>query len=101
MNLIVKFRTGNHDLATEIGRYKNRREYDECICSFCDDNSLEDLYHFIAACPRYYEVRELHIPLLANVDRPDFYVLMDKLRPRELQSLTKYLTSCIDIRNNE
>ena len=101
INLILKFRTGNHDLATEIGRYNNRREYEECVCSYCDDNSIEDIYHFIVMCPKYHLIRKLNIPFFHNISRQDFYALTDMLKPKQLQALTKYLANCIDIRGSK
>ena len=44
---ILKLRTCNHTFSVEIDRYQNRKTYEECICKYCDQHEIEDLFHVI------------------------------------------------------
>ena len=57
VNKMLKIRTGNHTLSTEVDRYRNRKTYEECICQACDTNRIEDLYHVFVECPKYSKFR--------------------------------------------
>ena len=90
MNTMIKIRTGNIELMTEIGRYRNRIPYEECLCKSCDNEKIEDLFHFMIECPRYDDIRRRVAPALSNIDRSDFHVLMNSARPQVLKSITMF-----------
>ena len=54
---MLRLRTGNRTLSTEIDCYRNRKAYDECICKACDINKIEDLHHVIVESPKYTEIK--------------------------------------------
>jgi hypothetical protein len=55
-NILCKFRTTNHKLAVELGRYTNvlrsRR-----FCNICDEEILGDEYHFVLECSALNDLR--------------------------------------------
>ena len=53
---LCKFRTCNHRLPIERGRYRNIARY-ERYCELCDDNIVGDEYHFILECKSLENLR--------------------------------------------
>ncbi len=58
---LCRFRTTNHKLPIEIGRYRNIPRA-ERHCTLCDQGTLGDEFHFILACPALNALRERFIP---------------------------------------
>ena len=58
---LCKFRTLNHCLPIEQGRWLNI-ERGERICTFCDKNDLGDEYHYIMECPRFADDKTTFLP---------------------------------------
>lgn len=56
---LIKFRTSNHRLPVEVGRY-NDTPFHERRCPFCV-NSLGDEYHYIMECNHFKRQRKLYI----------------------------------------
>ena len=50
-----------HNLAIEKGRHDNIPK-EERLCTFCDDNVLEDEFHAVMICEKYEEIRCFYIP---------------------------------------
>ena len=48
----AKLRCASHNLAIERGRHERER-----LCTFCDDNVLEDEFHAVMICEKYKEIR--------------------------------------------
>ena len=53
---LTKFRLSSHDLAIETGRYTNV-ERDLRYCEHCNQNVIENEYHFLLVCPKYRHLR--------------------------------------------
>jgi hypothetical protein len=51
--ILCKFRTTNHRLPIDIGRWQNI-ERNNRICLLCDTNTIGDEFHYILHC-RYFE----------------------------------------------
>ncbi len=56
---LLRFRTSNHKLPIETGRYKNV-EYKDRHCTTC--KTLGDEFHFLFICPLLHESRQKFIP---------------------------------------
>ena len=56
LHLLIRFRISAHKLSIEQGRYQgvNRNER---ICRMCNDNFIENEYHFLLTCPKYKDLR--------------------------------------------
>ena len=48
---MVHFRTANHKLPIELGRWNNI-EYDERKCDLCDQRSIGDEFHYLLECDK-------------------------------------------------
>ena len=70
---ICKFRTSNHKLRIEIGRFgKNRVDRDQRLCEHCTMGVVENESHFLLECPYYRFERYDFLRIIArhvNVDR--------------------------------
>ena len=98
VNKMLKLRTGNHTLSTEIDRYCNRKAYEECICKACDENKIEDLYHVIVECSSYADIRSQKINFVLNRNKVEFHYLMDQLSLEHIKSITQFMSIVEDRR---
>ena len=57
---MVRFRTANHKLPIELGRWNNI-EYDERKCDLCDQRSIGDEFHYLLECDFFKRERQLFI----------------------------------------
>ena len=55
--MLSKFRLSDHELNIETGRHHNMKR-DERYCPFCNDSSIEDEYHILFQCSKYFEERK-------------------------------------------
>ena len=74
---MLKLRTGNHKLSIEVDRYRNRKAYNECICSACNTGEIEDIYHVLVKCSEYLDIRLKTLRFLMNSTRTEFYQSMN------------------------
>ena len=58
---MVKFRTCNHKLPVETGRW-NGIDYADRICRLCDKQTIGDEFHYILECSFFQSVRQRLIP---------------------------------------
>ena len=58
---LCRFRTANHKLPIEIGRWNNTNRNNR-ICTHCNKNELGDEFHYILDCPCFEQVRNIYIP---------------------------------------
>ena len=56
-SMIAKFRCGILQLHIETGRF-NQVKVEDRICSMCDDNMVEDEFHFLCQCDYYSSERK-------------------------------------------
>ena len=52
---LVWFRTANHKLAVETGRW-GKIDYDERICNLCSSSEIGDEYHTLLKCPTFAHI---------------------------------------------
>ena len=57
---ICKYRVCAHNLSIETGGFYNINR-NERLCFNCNNNSMEDEYHFILECSRYNALRRKYI----------------------------------------
>ena len=55
-SLFAKFRSGILQLRVESGRFNNIKLEDR-ICELCDDQKIEDEFHFLCVCQKYSDLR--------------------------------------------
>jgi hypothetical protein len=58
---LCRFRTANHKLPIEIGRWNNTNRYNR-MCTHCNKNKLGDEFHYILDCPFFEQDRNIYIP---------------------------------------
>ena len=88
---MLKLRTGNHTLSVEIDRYQNRKMYNERLCTLCDTQNIQDLYHVIIQCPKFNKSRSKNLISLANHSRPEFYLYLNSLNKKDLNIIVKFM----------
>ena len=49
---LIKFRTANHKLPVEIGRWENI-PHAEWKCTLCNKNDIGDEFHYLLVCPYF------------------------------------------------
>ena len=89
---LTKFRLSCHDLRIEKGRYDGiNRENRKCLN--CNMGVIENEYHFLLICPKYYNIRQKFIkdcyyrwPTVQKFEK-----LISSNNPEILLSLSKYL----------
>ena len=97
---MLKIRTGNHTLAVEIDRYKNRKTYEECICKSCKQQEIEDLYHVIVKCQGYNELRQKTLASIGiiDIDKAEFCAKMNNLNIKQLKLISQFVKEVEEIR---
>ena len=55
---LLKYRTANHKLPVETGRYNNT-PYEDRKCNFCND--IGDEYHYIMQCEHFIQDRKKYV----------------------------------------
>jgi hypothetical protein len=98
---LSRFRLSSHDLAIETGRHRNI-PVENRICTSCQMNLIENEYHFLLICPKYYNLRKqffspyyCHWPTLQK-----FETLLSSKNPKVLNNLAKYIYFAFKERNN-
>ena len=61
--IIANLRCTGLPLRVTIGVYYDKITYNECVCERCNNNLVEDEYHFLLVCPLYSDIRKKHIPV--------------------------------------
>ena len=65
---LLRFRTSNHPLLIETGRYCNPKiPREERICQHCELNEVEDEYHLLFNCSLYSNIRSAYFEKLVHV----------------------------------
>ena len=57
---LSKFRLSSHHLAIELGRHLNIPRENR-LCPHCNQNMVENEYHFLLTCTKYYELRKQYL----------------------------------------
>ena len=82
---LTKLRLSSHHLMIEKGRW-NGINYVERKCILCDD--LEDEYHFIMCCVKYYDLRKKYLPKDVY-NNPSMFKFIKLLNSENLNVLKK------------
>ena len=59
---LCRFRTANHILPIEIGRWNNTNRINR-MCTHCNKNELGDEFHYILDYPFFEQDRNIYIPI--------------------------------------
>ena len=72
------------------------------ICNMCNNNNIEDEYHFISECSKYMEIRWKYIKPHYCINPSAFKLtqLLSDQNIKELNNLGKYLYVAEKIRNS-
>jgi hypothetical protein len=77
---IFHYRTGNHRLPVETGRWRNcTLLYEDRKCMLCSLNDVGDEFHYLLKCPFFTDERMKYIPRR-------FYNMTNVIKFRELMS---------------
>ena len=82
---LTKLRLGSHNLFVERGRWNNTN-YLERKCLLCND--IEDEYHFVIICTKYFDLRVKYIPKIYYT-RPSMYKLLKLVNSDDYTLLKK------------
>ena len=101
---MTKLRLRNNRLKVETGSWNgpNAIVYHERICEFCNQNHLEDEYHFVMTCSYYTELRRIFIPKYYRI-RPNMYKFVSLMSTENITLLNKvatYVGKAFEKRNN-
>lgn len=66
---MIRFRTGNHKMPIEIGRWNNV-DIDDRKCHLCTTNSIGDEFHYLLQCP-YFKRERLRLLPAGYWERPN------------------------------
>ena len=90
--LLIKFRTSNHRLLIEVGRWRNIKRENR-ICNLCNGRNLGDEFHYLFECPSLSNERKKYFePHFRN--RPNilkFCNLMNSKSVSVLCNMRKYI----------
>ena len=81
---IIKYRTGNHRLPVETGRWDDI-PLNERKCKICTKDDIGDEYHYLFTCDSFTSDRKLYL-------KPYFYVKPNIRKYRELFTSTNEAT---------
>ena len=86
---LIKFRTGNHRLPVEVGRWERPKiPLHERICTLCNTNDIGDEFHYILTCPTLATERNsLLKPYYFR--RPNILKFKELLNTRNKNTLSK------------
>ena len=88
-----RFRTCNHKLVIETGRWQNIERNDR-KCNFCDKNDLGDEFHYLLVCPYLglYRNRFINMENRTNVNIIKYKNLLQSKNMIVLKKLCKFIT---------
>ena len=103
---LSKFRTTNHKLPVENGRWKNIARENR-ICPLCNNGEIGDEFHYLFKCQYFGNQRKIYIKknIRINLNIIKFKLLMASTSKVELQKLCRFVriinkgvsTSCYDL----
>ena len=93
---LTKLRLSSHKFLVERGRWvKPKINYNERLCTLCDENDIEDEYHILMKCKYFVNLREKYISK-KYYKRPSMYKFQKLMNTtkRELYRLILFI-KCI------
>ena len=99
--LFCKFRTCNHQLAVEMGRYQDIPREDRS-CTVCDSLVLGDEYHFILECPSLNLIRDKYLPkyYTRHPSAIKFGELLSTKKKKLLAKVVRYIKEAMVLYND-
>ncbi len=92
--VLTKIRLSSHKLFVERGRWlKPKIDYEQRLCTVCDDRDIEDEYHILMKCEHYADLRIKFVKKYFYI-RPSmhkFQKLMTTTNRRELFRLMTFI----------
>lgn len=90
--LIIKFRTSNHYLPVETGRWNNIL-FEDRLCTLCDKNDIGDEFHYLFVCKHFHNsrVKFLHHYYYTRPSTYKFKELMSSKKISVLKNLAKFI----------
>ena len=103
---LVKLRIGNHKLRIETGRDDQIPRVNR-LCPICASNQIEDESHFLIYCNKYSILRNKFYGKIEHIipnfkQLPPLQAISDLMTSSDHYiniQLTKYISSCFDLRN--
>jgi hypothetical protein len=101
--LLAQFRTGILPLRIETGRYRGEKET-ERICTFCNNNEIENEFHFLFECMLYNNAREIFFNKIAK-SNTEFCTMshvmkINTLFEVHLRPTAQFIFNCFNIRKD-
>lgn len=90
---MVNLRLRNNRLRVETGSWTGpgATTYHQRLCLMCEENQIEDEYHFVMVCVYYAELRCLHIPRYYRA-RPSMQKFVNLMTTENIKLLNKLST---------
>lgn len=99
---VSRLRLSSHPLRIETGRYGvNRVDRNQRLCLLCNENEVEDEFHFILVCNKYKQTRNTYIKKF-YYERPSMQKLVQLFQsnsPKIIYNLAKFIKYAFEIRN--
>lgn len=91
IKLFLSFRTRNHKLPVEVGRWK-KLDFDKRLCTLCKTD-VGDEYHYILNCKHFRSFRKIYIKpyYYKHPNTLKFSQLMNSKNKKELKKLTQFI----------
>ena len=98
---LAKLRLSAHSLHIQTGRYaRNRVPRNERRCLFCDNNDIEDEFHFVVKCSCFSSLRKKYLKPSVYT-RPSMFKFIEMLKSDDtviLMSIAKFLKYAFALR---
>ena len=91
VNRMLKWRTSNYNLLVETERTRNRKPYEERICNLCDIGKVQDVYHVIVECPRFFDFRSKRMSFVASFSKSELYTYFNNISIKQLKTITDFM----------
>jgi hypothetical protein len=96
---LCKFRTNNHYLPTQVGRY-NRTNYADRLCKICDMNDTGDEYHYLFKCTHFNLERRKHLDRIYRI-APNTLKMKQLLNSNDVSNFSRIIMDkCKEHHNN-
>ena len=99
---ISRLRLASHSLRIQTGRYAGQRlERNKRVCLICNNNDIEDEYHFVLVCSEYKDIRKKYIKRYFY-NRPSVFKFVQLLQCQDkevLFKIGKYIKEAFIFRN--
>ena len=98
---ITRMRMSAHELRIQTGRYgQNRLPRNERYCLCCNNNDIEDEYHFILICPCFLDFRKKFIKkyFYKRPSMMKFIELICNNKKNVILNMAKYIKESLNLR---